>query len=358
MRPDVPVPLQDIVSRALSKDVNQRYGSSTELLKDLTAYRASATPASAGGFDVRAWLRKPIVAVAVLALLAAISIPSAIAIRRSARARWARNEGIPQIMRLVASRDFAGAFGIGREVERYLPDDPLLESLWAQFSAPVSMTTSPDGADVFVQPYSAGEDKWEPFGRTPIRNVRLPFGAFRFRIEKAGFQPLLLASRNPGALLGDGGLRKLAAITMPLLPDGQTPEMVPVPGGAYPVGLTGFETLEIVSLESFLIDRNEVTNEDFMRFVDGGGYRNAEFWSGLTIVNDGRELTRPEATSVFVDSTDRPGPATWELGEFLSGQGRPSRWRRELVRGAGVLLLSGEDAPERVPLGEGCDVSD
>ena len=79
--------------------------------------------------------------------------------------------------------------------------------------------------------------------------------------------------------------------------------------------------LEIVSLESFLIDRNEVTNEDFKRFVDAGGYRNAEFWSGLTIVKDGRELTRPEATSVFVDSTDRPGPATWELGEFLSGQG-------------------------------------
>ena len=30
MRPDVPPPLQDIVSRALSKDVNARYGSATE----------------------------------------------------------------------------------------------------------------------------------------------------------------------------------------------------------------------------------------------------------------------------------------------------------------------------------------
>ena len=103
MRPDVPVPLQDIVSRALSKDVNQRYGSSTELLKDLTAYRAAATPAGAGGFGVRAWLRKPLVAVAAVAALLAISIPSAIAIRRNARVSWARNEGIPQIMRLVAA---------------------------------------------------------------------------------------------------------------------------------------------------------------------------------------------------------------------------------------------------------------
>ena len=112
------------------------------------------------------------------------------------------------------------------------------------------MTTSPDGADVYVQPYIAGEDKWEPLGRTPISDVRLPFGAFRFRIQKAGFQPLLLASRNPGALLGHGGLRKLASITMPLLPIGQTPEMVPVPGGAYPVGLTGFESISTSSASS------------------------------------------------------------------------------------------------------------
>jgi formylglycine-generating enzyme required for sulfatase activity/dienelactone hydrolase len=320
LRPDVPPPLQDIVSRALNKDVNARYGSATELLKDLTAHRAASSPAPAR-FDVRVWLRKPIVAVAAVALLVAIGIPSAIAIRRSARVQWARNEGIPQIVGLVASRDYAGAFGVGREVERYLPDDPLLESLWAQFSRPVSMTTSPDGADVYVQPYIAGEDKWEPLGRTPISEVRLPFGAFRFRIEKAGFQPLLLASRNPGALLGDGGLRKLASITMPLLPIGQTPEMVPVPGGAYPVGLTGFESIDIVSVESFLIDRNEVTNEDFRRFVDGGGYRQAEFWKELRIVKDGRELSWPEATSVFADSTGRPGPATWELGDFVSGQG-------------------------------------
>ena len=102
---------------------------------DLTAYRAAASPAPAR-FDVRAWLRKPTVAVAAVALLVAIGIPSAIAIRRNARVQWARNEGIPQIMRLVASRDYAGAFGIGREVERYLPDDPLLDSLWARDNPP------------------------------------------------------------------------------------------------------------------------------------------------------------------------------------------------------------------------------
>jgi formylglycine-generating enzyme required for sulfatase activity/dienelactone hydrolase len=319
-RAEVPHALQGIVARALSKEADARYSSATELLKDLTAYRDAAILPAAGGFHVKTWLRKPGVAVAALAVLVAISIPSAIAIRRSSRAQWARNEGIPQILQLVARGDYAGAFDIGLEVERYLPDEPLLESLWDQFSRPVSMTTTPAGADVYVQPYIGGEDRWERLGRTPISNLRLPYGSFRFRIEKAGFQPLLLASRNPGALLGDGGLRRLAAITMPLLPTGQTPEMVPVPGGAYPVGLTGFESLEIVSLESFLIDRTEVTNQEFKRFVDAGGYRQAEFWKGLPVVKDGRELSWPEAASLFLDSTGRPGPATWELGEFLSGQ--------------------------------------
>ncbi len=96
---------------------------------------------------------------------------------------------------------------------------------------------------------------------------------------------------------------------MPLLPAGQTPDMVPVPGGSYPVGLSGFNSEVNVGLESFLIDRDEVTNTAFKRFVDSGGYTKSEYWK------------EGAATTAFVDSTGRPGPATWELGQFPAGQG-------------------------------------
>jgi hypothetical protein len=84
--------------------------------------------------------------------------------------------------------------------------------------------------------------------------------------------------------------------------------MVPVPGGAYPVGLSGFNSEVNTTLDSFLIDRDEVRNDAFKRFVDGGGYTKTEYWQGLA------------TPAQFVDSTGRPGPATWELGEFPAGQ--------------------------------------
>jgi predicted esterase len=54
--------------------------------------------------------------------------------------------------------------------------------------------------------------------------------------------------------------------------------------------------------------------------VDAGGYVKPEYWSGLTFTADGRQLTWADAASRFHDSTDRPGPATWEVGVYPSGQ--------------------------------------
>jgi hypothetical protein len=127
-------------------------------------------------------------------------------------------------MELAGTADFEGAFTLAKEVERAIPNDPILEGLWNQFSAVSNVSTDPAGADVFVQPYSATTDEWQPIGRTPIKDARLPRGVLRIKIEKTGFQPLVMASMNPGAVLGNlGAGPRRGAITMALLPNGQTP---------------------------------------------------------------------------------------------------------------------------------------
>ena len=50
--------------------------------------------------------------------------------------------------------------------------------------------------------------------------------------------------------------------------------MVPVDGGPYTVGVAAQ-----VMLPNFWIDRLEVTNGEFKRFVDAGGYRDPKYWS-------------------------------------------------------------------------------
>ena len=98
--------------------------------------------------------------------------------------------------------------------------------------------------------------------------------------------------------------------------------MVLVPRGTSWVDLNGFLNFPILTLDPFLIDKYEVTNEEFKEFVDAGGYQNPEYWDGLEFMKDEQTLSHQEAVAEFLDSTGRPGPSTWELGDYLEGQAR------------------------------------
>ena len=101
---------------------------------------------------------------------------------------------------------------------------------------------------------------------------------------------------------------------MTLAAEGSLPEgMVRVPGGS--VALPD----RVVNLEDFFIDRFEVTNRDFKKFMDAGGYRNPAYWQE-PFVKDGHPVAYDEAMREFRDATGRPGPSTWELGHYPEGQ--------------------------------------
>jgi dienelactone hydrolase len=61
-----------------------------------------------------------------------------------------------------------------------------------------------------------------------------------------------------------------------------------------------------------------VTNRDFKRFLDEGGYEREEFWRELFVSGD-RVLSRHEAMALLVDTVGVPGPAGWEMGEYPKG---------------------------------------
>jgi predicted esterase len=96
--------------------------------------------------------------------------------------------------------------------------------------------------------------------------------------------------------------------------------MVRIPGGAFAPELLQLRSLPTRTLGDFLVDRLETTNAEFKRFVDAGGYTRREFWNE-TFIKDGKTLTWEEAMALFTDRTGRPGPATWEGGDFLPGTG-------------------------------------
>jgi len=56
------------------------------------------------------------------------------------------------------------------------------------------------------------------------------------------------------------------------------PDMVRIAGGDLDVFYPGFEHIKPIRLGDYLMDRFEVTNREFKRFVDSGGYRRRELW--------------------------------------------------------------------------------
>ena len=72
--------------------------------------------------------------------------------------------------------------------------------------------------------------------------------------------------------------------------------------------------------DSRLLSRpHEVTNAEFKEFVDAGGYQQPRLWAP-EIVRDGEVVPWDEAMTLFTDRTGRPGPSTWEAGDYPEGR--------------------------------------
>jgi hypothetical protein len=126
----------------------------------------------------------------VIVLLAALVITIWM-YRRSVNAQkvqWAKGEALPRIVELVKEGDNIMAFSLAQKVRKYISDDPTLVELWPRISRDYSIITTPAGADIFCRQYTATHEPWQYLGRSPLQKITLPQGAYRWKIEKEGFE--------------------------------------------------------------------------------------------------------------------------------------------------------------------------
>ncbi len=303
----IPERLKEMIRKLLQKDPAKRYASAEEVHGELKDLETSRLPARSAGLSRRA--RVLFAAAAVVAALAGGWLW-----RRASRARWAREVATPEVARLVAAEDFTLAVTLAREAIAVLPKDPMLEKLFAQATMDVSVESTPPGADVSYRPYRGDPRRWETLGPTPLVKVRVPKGFCLWRVGKSGFENAYEIA--PTWLIAPVFAPRLS---FRLDPEGSVPAgMVRVPGGKIGLAIPGLDHLPEVPLDDYLIDRHEVTNEEYKKFVDGGGYQRRDFWKE-PFARDGRSIPWDEAVALFRDATGRPGPVIWELGNFPKG---------------------------------------
>ncbi len=302
LRGDVPAELERLVSRMLEKDPAARGVSATDLRREFLALHRRLTI----GTTRPGWLRRPSVAIPLAALLiAATGLVGWMALS-AMRTRRAYERRIPEATRLMEQGRIYDAYRLASATEREIPGSPEIARLKALLSMPIPMPirTEPPGARVEMKDYAEPGAPWDLAGVSPLVGFRPPFALLRWRITMDGYEPLEVG-------------RGMADLGRPFVLDraGTRPEgMVRVTGGPFQLG-----GRPSVTLEPYWIDRFEVTNRDFKRFVDAGGYATGEHWKE-PFIEKGRTLSWEDAMARFRDSTGRPGPATWELGSHPDGQ--------------------------------------
>lgn len=330
LRPDAPAQTDRIVSRALEKDRSRRYQTSSEMKIDLTAALEEIRRAHSQKHEVRISRSRWMWSLAAVLLIALAAGSFYWQLRR---VHWAQEKAVPEIAKLREQDKPLAAFLLAQQARKFLPDDKPLNQAISEMTRRVSVDSSPDGAKVEIQDYLAPEGAWYSLGTTPLKNVELPKGYLRWRLTGGQGIQLITAPETSDAMKFD-----LAAVAH------APAQMVYIPGGGWGAYITYLGWVGPFQLPSFYMDKYEVTNRDYQRFVDAGGYEKPDYWREKLVL-DGHELSWQEAMKLFRDKTGRHGPSTWVAGHFPSGQDKYPVSGVSWYEAAGYAVFAGKSLP-------------
>ena len=225
---------------------------------------------------------------------------------------------------LTAQDRYGEAYAILQRLKPAIGNSSEFEALYQDITMDIEPRVSDPDAVVSFRPYDVPDADWTQWSHD---STRAPMGGLLLRVEEPGHDTRVLAAANPGPMVGtiDETLLPLIDYPIPeidLYETGKVPaNMVRIPRTDINVFLAGFATAtegdQRRLIPAFDIGKYEVTNREFKTFVDDGGYGNPEFWRGQTTI--GGSPIDESVIETFTDLSGRPGPSTWELGNYPAG---------------------------------------
>jgi formylglycine-generating enzyme required for sulfatase activity/dienelactone hydrolase len=245
---------------------------------------------------------------------------------RQSKIRWAQEVAIPEIERLSDEDSYPTAYQIALEAAKYIPDNQTLEELMQTVTGSISIESTPSGADVYIKNHMV--DEWMFLGQSPLNDAETSRGYNHWKVIKPGYDTMEGAIYLDQKDSWEFKITLDQKGTMPTDMAHINAVSYSIPNSQYPTLNRDFEYtpklsrlrhLKPAQVGEYLLDKHEVTNEQYKEFIDSGGYRKKEYWKH-EFIKDGQTLTWEEAMKEFADSTGRPGPSTWALGDYPEGQ--------------------------------------
>ena len=288
VRPDCPPALEAAIARALSKERDQRFATAADFLAAVADGSVAARR--------RAPVPKRAIAVAAVAVVLLVIAGLGISARRQSGALLTRatvaadSARLDEVYRIF---DSAGAdIGSGR---------------YASVADRVAGTLS---LDAFPAGMTASATRVHPIAGFPQRSAR--------DLGRTPISRMLVAGEYFVRLVGSSG-DTVERIVMVDRGTVAAPRSGPVATGPGMVAIPAGKALGKRDVPAFEIGRYEVTNEDYQRFVDAGGYRTADLWPDSMFV-DGQWRPRAATLARFVDRSGLPGPRVWSGGKRPADQ--------------------------------------
>jgi serine/threonine protein kinase len=150
----VPAALRQLIERALEKNPEARHASGAELA---AALAPDSVPVR--GVPNMRWL--------LAGAAAAIVVAAGFAgwhLYTQSRIDWARSQGLPEIVRLLAEGKGMAAFDLAKEVGALIPENPEFQQAWAEAGPAPLVKTDPEGAAIYIRELGSDEKSWRPVG--------------------------------------------------------------------------------------------------------------------------------------------------------------------------------------------------
>ncbi|HKR64225.1 MAG TPA: protein kinase [Thermoanaerobaculia bacterium] len=321
--------LQAIVRRALAKNRDERFASAKEMLDALRRLRHHSHTHEIRSGDLPTQVlttpvrRKSYARVIVAIVLIAIAVAATQWWRmRQSRIRTAR-ASIATVVKLADEQRYFEAVDLARSITPIVGNDPALLAAIEKSMTEVTVETDPPGARATLRRFTPGRvTQAEDVGVTPLNKYRIARGDYVLTLAKDGYASVERpVSASPIMVEGLEVAPPLRPLHVKLQKAAEVPEgMVAVQGGSYRLSGWSRPDEQRVELAPFFIDKYEVTNRDFERFVRAGGYARRELWKHPFVDEHGATLSFEQAMARFHDTTDLAGPRSWAGQTYPQGQ--------------------------------------
>ena len=303
VNPDIPPGLEAIINKALEKDRSTRYQTASDMRADLLRIKReldSGRASLAAAREAAPGRQRGRVGAAIgIAVVVAVAAGVFVWLSNY-REQQRLDEQLLRIERAAAEGRLDEVFGLVRDgsIDLSAPRAAPLASRVAGTLVvePAPQSPAASARAVRLDAAGRGDSPGIDLGILPLTDRRLVAGEYVVRFSGEGVEPLELLVQ-----LSRGETRRLTPALRVTRPASRGMVLV-------------------TANPPYLVDRHEVTNAEFARFVAAGGYRTPSYWTTPMVIS-GRRATWDAAMQSFVDRTGTPGPRFWSGGAFPTGLG-------------------------------------